>query len=66
MSLVGLQQIAVQIVNPTVCGKILPEIGACYPLVSLALDERLIGFVNNTTRVGVSDKETKRNISMFV
>src|SRR4030095_3224292 len=64
MSPVGPHQIAVRTSNPTVCGEILAEIGARHRLVRLALDERQIGFANNTIGVGVRDKETKRNISM--
>ena len=64
VSLVGPHQIAIRTSNPTVCGEILAEIGARHRLVRLALDERQIGFANNTIGVGVRDKETKRNISM--
>ena len=61
---VNLHHIQIGILDPTVWDEILAEIGACHRLVQLALDERLIGFVNNTTGVGVGDKETKQNISM--
>ena len=61
---VHLHHIEIRIPDPTVWDEILAEIGACHRLVQLALDERLIGFVNDTTGVGVGDKETKRNISM--
>ncbi len=44
--------------------EILAEVGACHRLVQLALNERLIGLVNNAIGVGVGDEETKRNVSM--
>ena len=66
MASVGLNYINIRIFDPTVCVEIFAEVGACHGLVQLTLNERHIGFGNETIGVGVSHEETKRNLRAAV
>ena len=64
MAPVSLDYLNVRIFDPTVCVEILAEIGACYGLVQLTSNQRLIGPANHPIRVGVAYKETKLDVPM--